>query len=52
MTREPAGTTVFWVTSAPAAIRQFSSMTAPLSRMAPIPMVQWSPTVQPCRMAP
>ena len=52
ITRLPAGITAFSGTSAPAAIRQPSPMTAPFRIVACIPIRQRSPTVQPCTMAP
>ena len=52
MTRLPAGTCMFSGTSAPAAIRQPSPMTAPFKIVACIPIRQPSPTVQPCTTAP
>ena len=52
MTMLPSGMTVFWVTNAPAPMRQFLPIFAPLRTMAPMPMRVSSLTVQLWRMAP
>ena len=49
---EPAGASIFPVTSAPAPTMQLLPIFAPLKTVAPIPMSTLSPTVQPWTMAP